>query len=165
VKATNVSSLNFGGNATVGNDGSGQVTVGVPFGSEYQVVESDHESYTSGAAYVPKLRLTTAPLSGGAYYVGWYYEVRPADNGSSVVSRVRVDNTWIPSEVEHVALGGLEAITPWHSVSGFKVYTFGAGTKSVLDVDVKAISGTIVKPGANPNVTIRRARLIIWKLR
>jgi hypothetical protein len=165
--ASDVSTLNFSGGVSVRSDGGGQVTVAVPFGSEYQALESNGQSATTSGAYVQKLTLTTSTLSGGQYYVGWYFEAKPSEGeGSKVVTRVQLDDTLTIGEVEQDApsstIAGVKA--SWEGTSGFQVVAL-AGGKHRIDVDYKAQVGPLYVPGQDNSVSIRRARVALWKVR
>jgi hypothetical protein len=165
--ASDVSTLNFSGGVSVRSDGGGQVTVAVPFGSEYQGLESDGQSATTSGAYVQKLTLTTSTLSGGQYHVAWYFESKPSQGeGSKVVARVQLDDTLTIGEVEQGApastIAGVTA--SWAGTSGFQIVALAAG-RHRIDVDYKAQLGPLYVPGRDNSVFIRRARVALWKVR
>jgi hypothetical protein len=165
--ASDVNTLNFSGGVSVRNDGGGQVTVAVPFGSEYQALDSEGQSSTTSGAYVQKLSLTTSTLSGGQYYLGWSFEAKPSEGeGSKVVTRIQLDDALTLGEVEQDApsstIPGVKAA--WEGTSGFQVVALPTG-KHRIDVDYKAQLAPLYVPGQDNSVFIRRVRVVLWKVR
>lgn len=123
------------------------------FGSQYQSATSEGESSTTSATYVQKLRLTTASVPAGNYYIGWFFEHAMSGDDKQFGYRLQVDDTTTFAEgiLENK---GQYSDSQWRPKSGFYVATLTAATHTV-DIDYLAVSDTAY---------IRRARIVVWRV-
>lgn len=141
-----LSELNDGANETlsiINNSGN--------FGDVFTFNESESESSTTSSLYQEKLKLTTPSLDAGSYYLSWYYEVK-TDTGSNktLITQVQRDDTEVLSESDHIDTRG-----NFQGAAGFDFLTLTAGVH-FFDIDYKV--------GTTTTATIKRARMIIWRI-
>ena len=126
---------------------------GGTFGSEFQQVESDGESSTSGTSWVEKVSLTTGSVPAGTYRIGWSFEMRTDSSSMTGYARIQVDDT---DTVGDMAVR-IAPTTGWAMLSGFKYITLSASSH---DIDLDYTSS----PNGNKTSYIRRARLELWRV-
>lgn len=149
------STINFTGNVSVSDAGGGEATVDIPaptFGSGYQYGSSDTQSdHTGDTNWTQKLRLTTPSLPGGTYRIGYSYELAMSNISDAALGRVQINDT----TTIHEAVSEMQDSTNWLSFSGFYHDTL-SGIQNI-DIDYAT-------PDTGQTVSIRRARLEIWRV-
>lgn len=111
----------------------------------------ENQSSTTSTVWQQKLRLTTEDIPNGTYIVQWYAETKHSDTVLTNYIEVRV-------EVNDTTEIGINAwpYPAWEEFSGFMVATITGGVQNIdLDYRVQG-SGT---------ATIRRARIILWRIK
>jgi hypothetical protein len=129
------------------------VDVQVIFGQEYDYGSSDAQSDTSASTPQQKLRLTTASLPSGTYHIEWQYEFNVDSNkDSDFNAQVQInDTTTIAAQGDNAAW---KLDTVWVAQSGF----YDAVLSGVLNIDIDYWDS------AGVGVSIRRARIVIWRV-
>ena len=123
------------------------------FGTEYQYTSSDAESSTSADTPQQKVRLTTPSLPNGSYHIEWGYEFNIDDNkNSDFNAQVQINDTTTIAEQGNDTAWKTDVV--WIAQSGF----YDAVLSGVLDIDIDFWDS-----GA-AGVSIRRARLVIWRV-
>lgn len=146
--------IDFIGALAASDAGSGVAEISLVTGSEFDSAASEGESSTTSATYVQKLRLTTASVPAGDYYISWYYEHAMGGDDKQFGFRVQIDDTTTISE-GIIECKGQYADSQWRSQSGMYVATLTATTHDI-DLDYADVSGD--------TAYIRRARLAIWRV-
>lgn len=134
----------------VGNLPSGG---GGVFGSEHTYGESLSISSTTSTTYIQKLKVTTASVPAGDYYIAWSGEQLTDKASVAVGHRVQVDDTTTLIEPLHKKVGAGE----WEPFGGSGEVTLTAAAHDV-DLDHLTAAGTGV------GSQIRNVRIAIWRV-
>lgn len=121
------------------------------FGTQITAAEDNSEQITTSDVYAQALRLTTASLPAGDYYIEWYCEQASVSSTESVV-RVQVDDT---DTVSEIAIRS-QSSTVFEPDSGWARRTL---TAAVHDIDLDFRSG-----GAGKTSSVRRVRIRIYRV-
>ena len=124
------------------------------FGSEHYYNENLPEQGTTSSSFIQGLRLSTASIPAGDYFIGWSGECRQDNSSFGVRVRIRLDAGGSPTDLMDVDWGHLDA-GKWNPFSGFAEYTLTAAAHTV---DIDFASEAVTK-----NVRVRNLRLVFWR--
>ena len=120
------------------------------FGKRYLYETSESEDSTTSDLWQNKMTTTVSNLPSGEYRIGWYFETRTQDTGSSGLVRVRLNGTDI-SKVDVENKDGRN----YSPYSGFYKTT---DTDLTIRIDYKSET-------AGKTTRIKRARIEIWRIK
>ncbi len=126
---------------------------GSVFGSEFTSAESLGSSSTTSTTYVQKLRLTTASLPAGDYFIQWSYQISTDKSSIAVGAKIEHDDTTVLMETNRQ----MPTLGQFDVQGGFAKVTLSAAVHT-FDLDFKTESGA----GAGANV--KDARLTLWRV-
>ena len=121
------------------------------FGTEFFSATNESTDTTNSPTYQEKLSLVAASVPAGTYYIEWYYEVAGTLQNTDMASRVQIDDTTTVAEPEKDG-------SAWRGSSGQYEYAMGTSGTFSTDIDYRKVAG-------GGSARIRRARLLIWRLR
>lgn len=151
------STLDFDGtDFNITDNGDGSCTVGISsssiFGSEFQQNSSESSSTTTSSTFQQKLRMTTSSLPIGTYRIAWAWEWNINSTSGDAEFQIELNDTTL------LGTGRMESQDSlnYHPYCGFYYATSISGIQTI-DIDYRVNSG-------GGTVTIRRARLEIWRI-
>ena len=123
------------------------------FGDEFQVFESDGTSSTTSATYQNKINSTTTNLPSGDYIIMYSAEIGNENNNKSIICQARCliggtivgqveDRSSSPDDNAFVSFSGIKKL----SLSGV----------TTVQIQYRRVK--------NSTATIRRARVVLWRV-
>ena len=153
--------LNFIGAESVVQNGADPTQVDITlsnsnnqsiFGSEFQEVSDESNDSTTSSTYQQKIRMTTSLLPTGKYRVGWFWEWNVSNSSADAEFRVQLNDT---TDITNTVIESQDSVN-YHPHSGFYYLDNVSGVQNI-DIDYRINSG-------NGTITIRKARLEIWRI-
>lgn len=117
----------------------------------YKFSKSDSTSTTSNDNYfTQKTLLTTASLDAGTYFIQWYFEYKQSSNWKEPEIEIELDGSTVLGEVDPE-----QRDDKYYPASGFDEQVLSAG---IHNISIK------YRASDDDSVSIRRARIAIWKV-